>query len=70
MPIVIEDDVFIGHNVTILKVVTIGKDSVVTSGSVVTKSFPPYSIIDGVSAKLLKMRFSDEEIAEHEKHLQ
>ena len=68
-PVVIEDDVWCGANVTILKGVTIGHGSVVAAGAVVTKSFPPYSIIGGVPAKLLKMRFTPEQIAEHEKLL-
>ena len=67
MPIVIEDGVWCGANVTILKGVTIGKDSIVAAGAVVTKSFPPYSIIGGVPAKLLKKRFTDEQIQEHER---
>ena len=65
-PVVIEDDVWCGANVTILKGVTIGRGSVVAAGAVVTKSFPPYSIIGGVPAKLIKMRFSPEEIVQHE----
>lgn len=68
-PVVIEDDVRCGANVTILKGVIIGQGSVVAAGSVVTKSFPPYSIIGGVPAKLLKMRFTPEEIEQHEKAL-
>lgn len=68
-PVVIEDDVWIGANVTILKGVTIGRGSVVAAGAVVTKSFPPYSVIAGVPAKLLKMRFTPEEIEEHERLL-
>ena len=60
--VIIEDDVWCGANVTILKGVTIGHGSVVAAGAVVTKSFPPYSIIGGVPAKLLKMRFTEEEI--------
>lgn len=68
-PVVIEDDVWCGANVTILKGVTIGRGSVVAAGAVVTKSFPPYSIIGGVPARLLKMRFTPEQIAEHEKIL-
>ena len=66
-PVVIEDDVWCGANVTILKGVTIGRGSVVAAGAVVTKSFPPYSIIGGVPAKLIRMRFTPEEIEEHEK---
>ena len=68
-PVVIEDDVRIGANVTILKGVTIGRGSVVAAGAVVTKSCPPYSIIGGVPAKVLKMRFSTEEIKIHERLL-
>jgi len=65
-PVVIEDDVWCGANVTILKGVTIGRGSIVAAGAVVTQSFPPYSIIGGVPARLLKKRFTDEQIAEHE----
>ena len=68
-PVVIEDGVWCGANVTILKGVTIGRGSVVAAGAVVTKSFPPYSIIGGVPAKLLRMRFTPEEIEKHEKLL-
>ena len=49
-PVVIEDDVWAGSNVTILKGVTIGRGSVIAAGAVVTKSCPPYSIIGGVPA--------------------
>lgn len=68
-PVVIEDDVWCGANVTILKGVTIGRGSIVAAGAVVTQSFPPYSVVGGVPAKLLKMRFTPEEIVEHEKML-
>ena len=68
-PVVIEDDVWCGANVTILKGVTIGRGSVVAAGAVVTKSFPPYSIIGGVPAKIIRMRFTPEQIIEHEKIL-
>lgn len=66
-PVVIEDDVWIGANVTILKGVTIGHGFVVAAGAVVTKSCPPYSIIGGIPAKVLKMRFTPKEIEEYER---
>lgn len=64
--VIIEDGVWCGAGVTILKGVTIGRDSVVAAGAVVTKSFPPYSIIGGVPAKLIKMRFTPDQIKIHE----
>lgn len=67
--VMIENDVWIGSNVTILKGVVIGKGSVIASGAIVTKSCPPYSIVGGVPAKIIKMRFTEEEIEEHEKKL-
>ena len=69
LPVVIEDGCWIGANVTILKGVTIGRGSVVAAGAVVTKSCEPYSIIGGIPAKLLKMRFTPEQIIEHERKL-
>ena len=68
-PVVIEDDVWCGANVTILKGVTIGHGCVVAAGAVVTQSFPPYSIIGGVPAKLIKMRFSEEQAKENDRIL-
>ncbi len=69
LPVTIEDGVWIGANVTILKGVTIGRGSIVAAGAVVTKSCPPYSIIGGVPAKIIKPRFTPEEIKEHERLL-
>ena len=69
LPVIIEDDVWIGAHVTILKGVTIGRGSVVAAGSVVNKSCRPYSIIGGIQAKLLKYRFSRDEILQHEQTL-
>ena len=67
--VVFEGDNWIGMNVTILKGVTIGFGSVIAAGSVVSRSIPPYSIAGGVPAKVIRRRFSDEEIAIHEKAL-
>lgn len=58
--IVIEDDVWIGMDATILSGVRIGKGSVVGTGSVVAKDVPPYSIVVGNPAKVIKKRFNDE----------
>ena len=69
LPVIIEDGVWCGANITILKGVTIGRGSVVAAGSVVTKSCPPYSIIGGVPAKVIRMRFTKEEIERHERLL-
>ena len=55
-PVVIGDGCWIGANVTILKGVTLGHDSVVAAGSVVTRSCEPYSVIGGVPARLLRKR--------------
>ena len=53
-PIVIEDEVWIGANATITAGVTIGKHSVIGSGSVVTKNVPPYSVAVGNPARVIK----------------
>ena len=55
-PIDIEDDCWIASHSVILAGVTIGRGSVVAAGSVVTKSMPPYSIIAGVPARVIKSR--------------
>lgn len=64
--VIIEGDNWIGINVTILQGVTIGRGSVIAAGAVVTRSCPPYSIIGGVPARVLKYRFTVEQIIQHE----
>lgn len=54
-PIVIGDHVWIGMNVIVLKGVTIGEGAVVAAGSVVTKDVPPYSLVAGVPANVIKI---------------
>ena len=56
--IVIEDDVWIGIDVIILSGVTIGKGAVIGAGSVIAKDVPPYSIVAGNPAKIIKYRFN------------
>lgn len=56
----IGNDVWIGLNVTLLDGVNIGDGSIIAAGAVVTKDVLPYSIVGGVPAKLIKMRFDHE----------
>ena len=67
--IIISEDLWVGANAIILKGVTVGRGSVIAAGSIVTKDVAPYSIVAGVPAKLIKMRFTEEQILEHEKIL-
>ena len=54
---IIEDDVWIGHNATIVGGLTIGKGSIIAAGAVVTQNIPPCEIWGGVPAKKIKDRF-------------
>ena len=62
--IIIDDDVWIGARSTIMSGVHVGQGAVIAAGSVVTKDVPPYAIVGGVPAKIIKMRFSTECIKE------
>ena len=53
-PIIIEDDVWISFNATILKGVTIGKGAVIAANAVVTKDVEPYTVVAGNPAVLIK----------------
>lgn len=68
--VVIENDVWIGTGVTILKGVKIGEGAIIGASSVVTKDVAPYSIVGGNPAKIIKMRFTDEEIRIHKEKLE
>jgi acetyltransferase-like isoleucine patch superfamily enzyme len=59
----IGNDVFIGHNAMILyPTKKIGDGAVIAAGSVVVEDVPPYAIIGGYPAKVLRYRFSNERI--------
>ena len=62
--IVIDDDVWIGYGVTILSGVHIGQGAVIAAGAVVDKDVPPYAIVGGVPAGVIKYRFDKEIINE------
>lgn len=57
-PIVIGDDAWIGYDCTILSGVRIGQGAVVAAGSVVTKDVPPYAVVGGTPARVIKYRFT------------
>ncbi len=67
--VIFEGDNWIASNAIILKGVTVGKGAIIAAGAVVTKNVPPYSIVGGTPARVLKMRFNEQEIIEHEKQL-
>lgn len=54
MPVIVEDDVLIGANAVVLEGVKIGKGSVVAAGAIVTKDVPPYTVVAGMPAKVIK----------------
>lgn len=62
------EDIFIGHDVwigaraVVVDGVRIGNGAIIAAGAVVTKDVPPYAIVGGVPAKLIKYRFSEAEI--------
>jgi acetyltransferase-like isoleucine patch superfamily enzyme len=57
--VIIGSDVWIGADVKILSGVTIGDGSVIGVGAVVTKNVPPYAIVAGVPARIIRYRFDD-----------
>jgi virginiamycin A acetyltransferase len=62
IPVSIGNDVFIGDNVTILSGITIGHGAVIGAGAVVSKDIPPYAIAVGCPIKIIKYRFTTNQI--------
>jgi acetyltransferase-like isoleucine patch superfamily enzyme len=60
----IGNDVWIAYQATVLNGVTIGDGAVVATGSIVTRDVPPYAIVAGVPAKVIRFRFADEALRE------
>ena len=67
--IFIDDDVWVATGSIILKGVTVGRGAIIAAGALVKKNIPPYAIVGGVPAKILKFRFTIEEILKHEELL-
>ena len=67
--VVIEEDVWIGCNVTLLAGVTIGRGATIAAGAVVNKDIPPYCIAGGVPARVIKFYWNIEDIMMHEEKL-
>ena len=64
--IVVEEDVWIGCNVTLLAGAHLGRSAVIAAGAVVNSDIPPYCIAGGVPAKPIKFKWTIEQILEHE----
>lgn len=62
--ITVDDDVWIGNGATIMSGVHIGQGAIVAASAVVTKDIPPYAIVGGIPAKVIKYRFEPEMIEE------
>lgn len=63
--VTIEDDVWMGANVTVLKGAVVGEGSVIGAHSVVTKDIPPYTICVGAPCRPIRRRFSTDDLAQH-----
>ena len=64
--ILVEDDVWIGHGAIILSPRKVGRGSIIAAGSLVVKDVPPYAIVGGNPARIIKMRFTTEQILVHD----
>lgn len=61
---VVGHDVWIGHNAAIMPGVQIGSGAIIAAASVVARDVPPYAVVGGNPAAIIRMRYSDEIIDE------
>ena len=64
--VVLDEDVWVGSNAVILSGVHVGRGAIIGAGAVVTKDVPAYSIVGGNPAKIIKMRFNEDQISKLE----
>lgn len=62
--LIIGNDVWIGQNVSLKAGLTIGDGAVIAANAVVTKDVPPYAVVGGIPARVIKYRFSENEICQ------
>jgi maltose O-acetyltransferase len=67
--IVLEDDVWVGARAIILKGVIVRRGAIIAAGAVVTRDVPPYAVVAGNPAKVLRFRWTPDEILVHERAL-
>ena len=59
---IIGNDVWIGRNAMIMGGITVGDGAIIAAGAIVTKDVPPYAVVAGMPARIIKYRFSAEQI--------
>ena len=67
--IIVEEDVWIGVNVTLIAGAHVGRGAIIGACALVNKEIPPYAVVVGVPAKIIGVKFSKEQIIQHEMKL-
>ena len=67
--LIIEEDVWLGANVTLITGTKLGRGCIVAAGAVVNRNIPPYAVVAGVPARIIAVKFSKEQILKHEQIL-